>query len=347
MTPLSDPRPSAGPRAAADRPPTIRDVAARAEVSIKSVSRVLNCENYVSDALRTRVQEAIDALAYRPNPAAQNLRSTSSGSIAMVVEDISEPFFSQLALAVEHTIAPGTIVIVSSTMGDPKREAETLQALAARQIDGIILAPTRAPRPRLLRALGRTAVVCVDRPVLGAQTDLVLSDNVGGMRRAVEHLLSQGHHRIAYLGDAPEVFTQRERLSGYRDALAARGITHDAALVYEHRPDPARIGRHLTWLRSTPDPPTAMVSGNSLTTLAMLRAGFDAGTDAFIAFDDFPLAEVVHGGVSVVAQDAEALGAQAAQTLERRIAHDSAPVRSTRIETRLTLRRGDPMPDGA
>ncbi|WP_152351530.1 LacI family DNA-binding transcriptional regulator [Brachybacterium subflavum] len=321
-----------------NRPATIRDVAERAGVSTKTVSRVMNRDGYVADGTRTRVLTAIAALSYRPNPAAQSLRRASSRSIAVVVEDISEPFAAQVTLAVEHAVDDGTVVIVSSSLGDPVREAEILATLAARQIDGVVLAPTRTPRPRLLRWMGRTAVVCVDRPLPGERTDVVLSDNARGMQDAVEHLLAQGHRRIAYVGDAPEVFAEAERLQGYRAALARHGVTEDHALIYERRPDAERTRQHLAWLAQLPHPPTAFVSGNSLSTLAMIRAGFDAGADSFIAFDDFPLAEVVCGGVNVVAQDAAALGTEATHTLLRRIANDDAPVKESRIATQLILR---------
>ncbi|MEO2096950.1 MAG: LacI family DNA-binding transcriptional regulator [Brachybacterium sp.] len=320
------------------RPATIRDVAHRAGVSTKTVSRVINRESYVAESTRTRVLRAIEALSYRPNPAAQNLRRTTSRSIAVVVEDISEPFAAEVTLAVEHAVDEGTTVIVSSSMGDPRREATILATLAARQVDGIIFAPTQAPRPRLLHRMGRTAVVCVDRPVPGEPTDVVLSDNARGMQEAVETLLEQGHQRVAYMGDSSRVFTQVERLRGYRAALERRYIDLDPALIYEHRPDVERTRRHLAWLTKLPDPPTAIVSGNSLTTLAMIRAGFNAGLDSFIGFDDFPLADFVCGGVSVVAQDAAALGGEATRTLLRRIANDAAPLKTSRLATRLVLR---------
>lgn len=320
------------------RPATISDVASHAGVSTKTVSRVINRESYVAESTRTRVLGAIEALSYRPNPAAQNLRRTTSRSIAVVVEDISEPFAAQVTLAVEHTVDEGTTVIVASSMGDPLREANILATLAARQIDGIILAPTQTPRPRLLRRMGRTAVVCIDRPLPGEPTDVVLSDNTRGMQEAVELLLEQGHQRVAYMGDSARVFTQVERLRGYRAALEKNHIKVDPALVYEHRPDVERTRRHLAWLTKLPDPPTAMVSGNSLTTLTMIHAGFNVGLDSFVAFDDFPLAEIVCGGVSVVAQDAAALGREATQTLLRRIANDSAPMKTSRLATQLVLR---------
>jgi LacI family transcriptional regulator len=318
--------------------PTIRDVAREAGVSFKTVSRVMNKEAYVADATRRRVEAAISELGYHPNPAAQGLRRATSRSIALVVEDITEPIAGQFALAIDHAVAGRSLLIVASMLGDETRERAVLESLAARQVDGIILGPTPHSKKYLARRLGRTAVVCVDRPAQDFTTDVVLSDNTAGMRQAVEHLLSLGHRRIAYLGDAHEVFTQGERLAGYRAALDDAGIEHDPALVYEHTPDVDRTRAHLRWLEQIPDPPTAFVSGNSLTTLTLIHAGFDVGSEAFIGFDDFPLADVVRGGVSVVAQDTAAIGTEAAEVLLRRIDHDTGPARTTRLATRLVLR---------
>ncbi|MEU4014851.1 LacI family DNA-binding transcriptional regulator [Microbacterium sp. NPDC028030] len=316
----------------------MEDVARLAGVSAKTVSRVLNQEAYVATDTRERVLAAMRELSYRPNPAAQGLRRSTSGSIAFVCEDISEPFAAQLALSVERSVGDRYVVIVASMLGDVKRERETLESLAAGHVDGIVLSPTPASKGYLARLLRSTPVVCLDRPARGHETDVVLSDNVGGMASAVRHLIAAGHDRIAYLGDAEEVFTQKERLEGYRSALREAGIELDLSLVYQHAPDSQRIGKHLSWFRQIRRPPTAYVSGNSLTTLAMIHAGFDAASDAFVAFDDFPLADVFGGGINVVAQDAEALGAEAVHTLMRRIDNDAAPVKATRIGTRLLIR---------
>jgi LacI family transcriptional regulator len=318
---------------------TIRDVARTAGVSVKTVSRVINAEPYVAEATRKRVSAAVRELSYRPNPAAQGLRRAASGAIAFVCEDITEPFAAQLALSIERAVGDEYVVIVASTLGDPTRERETVESLAAGYADGIILGPTPGSKTYLSRLPRGSAVVCIDRPAPDVQTDVVLSDNVGGMSAAVRHLIEAGHTRIAYIADAAEVFTQQERLAGYRAALTEAGLPYDKELVYQHTPDESRLRQHLSWLTQLREPPTALVSGNSLTTLSLVRAGFDLRSDAFIAFDDFPLADVLHGGLNVVAQDVHALGTEATHTLMRRMQDDSAPVRTIRLGTRLLIRQ--------
>jgi LacI family transcriptional regulator len=318
---------------------TIRDVARVAGVSVKTVSRVLNAEPYVAAPTRKRVSEVMRDLSYRPNPAAQGLRRAASGAIAFVCEDITEPFAAQLALSIDHAVGDEYVVIVASMLGDPARERETIESLAAGYADGIILGPTPGPKQYLSRLPRGTALVCLDRPVPDVATDVVLSDNVGGMETAVQHLVGSGHTRIAYVGDAATVFTQQERLAGYRSAVAQAGLPYDKELVYQHAPDESRLRQHLSWLTQLREPPTALVSGNSLTTLSLAHAGFDLSSEAFIAFDDFPLADVLHGGLNVVAQDVQALGAEATHTLLRRMQDGDAPVRTTRLGTKLLLRR--------
>ncbi|WP_336629735.1 MULTISPECIES: LacI family DNA-binding transcriptional regulator [unclassified Microbacterium] len=318
---------------------TIRDVARVAGVSVKTVSRVLNKEQYVAAATRARVAAVMRDLAYRPNPAAQGLRRSIAGSIAFVCEDISEPFAAQLARSIEHEAAERYVVIVSSMLGDPGLEQRTIETLASGYADGIILAPTPGAKTYLARLPRGVPVVCLDRPARDFASDTVLTDNVGGMASAVSHLLSQGHTRIAYIGDGTDVFTQRERLAGYRLALEDAGLPADDELIYQHTPDASRLRKHLAWLSQIRQPPTAFVSANSLTTLALAHAGFDVGSDRFIAFDDFPLADVFQGGINVVAQDADALGAEATRALLRRIETDEGPVRTIRLGTRLILRK--------
>lgn len=317
---------------------TIRDVARVAGVSVKTVSRVLNNEQYVATATKERVETAMRDLSYRPNPAAQGLRRSVSGSIAFVCEDIAEPFTAQLARSIEQAAADQYVVIVASVFGDPARERKTVESLAAGYADGIILAPTSGSKRYLAQLPRGTAVVCLDRPARDFVTDVVLTDNVGGMAAPVHHLIRSGHERIAYLGDNTDVFTQQERLAGYRTALEEAGIVPDDELVYQHVPDASRLRKQLAWMAQTRRPPTAYVSGNSLTTLALAHAGFDVGSDAFVAFDDFPLADVLHGGINVVAQDADALGADATHTLLKRIQNDQSPPRTIRLGSRLILR---------
>lgn len=218
------------------------------------------------------------------------------------------------------------------------RERELLESLIARRVDGIVLAPSRGDLSYLNHRQGRTPIVCVDRPADGFVTDVAMSDNTSGTASAVELLVARGHRRVAYFGDEARLLTQRERLAGYRRALLDHGLEPDPLLVHQHSPDVARVRRQLHYLSQLPSPPTAVVSANSLSTLDLIHAGLPVDGGNFVAFDDFPLADVVLGGITRVVQDTQALGVAAAEMLFQRIENDDSPPTVTRVPTRLIER---------
>lgn len=318
--------------------PTIRDVALRAGVGVKTVSRVINREHNVSQTTRQRVLSAIEELHYRPNAAAQVLGRSLVSVIAFVCEDVNEPFAAMVASRIEESAAGRSRVITASSRGDRTRERELLESLIARRVDGIVLAPSRGDLSYLNRRRGGVPIVCIDRPATGFASDVAMSDNTAGMAVAVELLIARGHRRIAYFGDAARLLTQRERLAGYRQALRRHGVELDPVLVYQHSPDAARLSRQHHYLSQLPSPPTAVVSANSLTTLDLIHSGLPVDGGNFVAFDDFPLADVVLGGITRVVQDTPALGVAAADLLFRRIENDDSPPIVMRIPTRLIER---------
>ncbi|WIY82858.1 LacI family DNA-binding transcriptional regulator [Propionimicrobium sp. PCR01-08-3] len=321
-----------------DKVATIRDVAARAGVGVKTVSRVINNEPHVAAATRQRVLSAIDELDYRPNAAGQGLRRAVAGTIAFVCEDTSEAFSQAVASSIESAAGQRSAFVTASTRGDSARERELLESLIARNVNGIVLAPSRGDLGYLKHRHGHTAIVCVDRPAAGFTADLAMSDNEAGMARATELLVGRGHRRIAYFGDSARLVTQRERLAGYLAVLDANGLRADHTLVYQHSPDVERVRRQLAYLAKLPEPPAAVVSANSLTTLDLIHAGLPVDSGGFVAFDDFPLADVVLGGITCVVQDARAIGEAAAGLLFRRMTGDRSEARVVRVPTKLIER---------
>jgi LacI family transcriptional regulator len=323
----------------ADRRPTIRDVAAHAGVGFKSVSRVINGEGHVSDELRRRVEASIAALDYRPNAAARLLRRAVTRSVGFVCPDVAEPVQSMLAKAIE-TVATenGSVLSIVLTHSEPARERTAIESLVSRQVDGIVLVTTGGSLRYLSRVARGIPVVLVDRLGVGFEADSVLSDNVGGAHRGVERLFQEGLDRVAFAGDASELFTQQERYEGYLLAHEAAGISVDQRLVYRAAPDERRLARQLAFWRGLPDPPGALFSANSLTTMQLLRCLGDADDLALVAFDDLPLADVIHGGITVVAQDVASMGRIGAQMLFRRLAGDAGAPTLTRVSTTLVER---------
>src|SRR5215470_9852289 len=214
--------------------PTMRHVADKAGVSLKTVSRVINDEPGVAPETADRVNAAIALLGFRRNDLARSLKKgTTSSTLGLVIEDVANPFYSGIAQAVaDAATARGFMLIIGSCEEDPERERELILALLRRRVDALLLVPAGTDQQWLERELKpATPVVFVDRPPNGLAADTVLVDNAGGARAAVEHLLKHGHRRIACVADPAELFTAAERVAGYKQALHQAGIEEDPALL--------------------------------------------------------------------------------------------------------------------
>ncbi|MEU6575177.1 LacI family DNA-binding transcriptional regulator [Streptomyces sp. NPDC046805] len=327
--------------------PTMKDVAARAGVGLKTVSRVVNGEPGVTPDTERRVQEAIDALGFRRNDSARVLRKGRTASIGLVLEDLADPFYGPLSRAVEEVArAHGALLINGSSAEDPDREQELALALCARRVDGLVVIPAgddhRYLEPEIRAGV---ATVFVDRPAGRIDADVVLSDNHGGARDGVAHLIAHGHSRIGFIGDMPRIHTAAERLRGYRTAMAEAGIPVEDAWMSLGATDPERVRRAAQEMLSGPSPVTAVFAGNNRVTVTVVRVLAELSRQvALVGFDDFELADLLRPGVTVVAQDAAALGRTAAERLFRRL--DGTLPSSERLElpTRLITRGSGELP---
>ncbi|HZB48411.1 MAG TPA: LacI family DNA-binding transcriptional regulator [Mycobacteriales bacterium] len=335
--------PPAGPEL---RRPTLRDVAAHAGVSFKTVSRVVNAEPGVSAAMAERVRRAIEELDFRPNAGASSLRRSGgrTASIGLLLEDVANPYSAVVQRAVEDAATPRGVLVFSGSLDeDPARERELVRAFAARRVDGLLLVPASADQGYLEREVrAGTAIVCVDREARGLPVDSVITTNATGAAEGVRHLAAAGHRRIAYLGDLAGIQTARQRHQGYRDALGRLGLPVDESLVVHDLRDALIADGAVTRLLDRPDPPTALFAAQNLVTIGAVRALRRLGLEravAVVGFDDFPTADLLDPGVTVVAQDPAAMGRLAAELLFRRIAGDPAPPAAHVVPTRL-VRRG-------
>ncbi|WP_233415701.1 LacI family DNA-binding transcriptional regulator [Streptomyces sp. N35] len=329
----------------------MKDVAARAGVGLKTVSRVVNGESGVTPDTERRVQEAIEALGFRRNDSARVLRKGRTASIGLVLEDLADPFYGPLSRAVEEVArAHGALLINGSSAEDPDREQELALALCARRVDGLVVIPAgddhRYLEPEIKAGV---ATVFVDRPAGRIEADTVLSDNFGGARDGVAHLIAHGHRRIGFIGDQPRIHTAAERLRGYRAAMEDAGLAADDAWVSLGTTDAGRVRTAAEAMLTGPDPVTAIFAGNNRVTVTVVRvlAGLPHPV-ALVGFDDFELADLLQPGVSVIAQDAAALGRTAAERLFRRLdgAQDVAPER-IELATRLIARGSGELPPAA
>jgi LacI family transcriptional regulator len=323
----------------------MRDVAALAKVSIKTVSRVVNGESGVSPRLLRRVLAASERLSYQHNVTASNLRRSNgrSATIGVVLEDVANPFASALHRSIEDVaVKRGVLVLAGSSDEDEERERKLVSAFASRRVDGLIIQPSSHDHSYLLaeRRAG-TAIVFVDRPPAFFDADTVLTDNAAGVRRGVRHLIAHGHQRIGYLGDMHTIATAAERHRGYVEELASQKVELDERLVRLDLRGIEKSEAAVTELLRLSHPPTALFTGQNLITIGAFRALRRLGLHrqvALIGFDDILLADLLEPGITVIAQDPAAIGRAAAQVLFRRLDGDRAPSEHQIVLTKLITR---------
>lgn len=306
----------------------LEDVARRADVSVSTVSRVVNTPDKVSPETRRRVQSAIDELGYRPSRVARRLRMRKGRAhiVGLIIPDIQNPFYSDVVRGVEDVAYERDYAVILCNSDEREdRERFYLDVLEAESADGVILPPIRAGEATS-RRLGDLdlPVVCLDRRLDRQVHDTVVVDNEDGAREAVEHLIGHGHRRIGLVGGPPSLSSFRERREGYRAALSAGGADADEGLVREGEPRREDGRRMAEELLSNGNRPTAIFAASNLLTLGALEAvrslGLRVPGDVSLAgFDDAPWAGLVTPPLTTVRQPAYEMGRRAAELLFQRI----------------------------
>ena len=298
---------------------TIQEVAARAGVSIATVSHVLNNTRFVSEETRAVVLEAIRELNYHPSAAARSLSSRKTRTIGMVISDVSNIFFGQMIQGVLDVIsAEDYNLILCTTSESLAKEEEYFQLLLGRAVDGLIAAAI-SERWATLQTVEakKIPVVFVDRTFEGMEGPFVGVDNVQGAYKAVCHLIGDGHRRIGVVAGLAHMSTMCERVDGYRRALQEHEIGYDESLVVYSNLSIDGGRQAALQLLSRPDRPEAIFSNNNLLTLGVLLAIQELGLVcpehvALACFDDHPWAGVVSSPLTVVRQPNYEIGRQAA-----------------------------------
>jgi len=324
--------------ATAARVPTMRDVADRAGVSAMTVSRVLHGDRRVSVESRRAILDAVGALGYRRNEAARALRTGQSGDlVGLVITNLANPFYSQLAVGVERfTSAHSQHVLIGNSGEDPAREAQLLSEFIAQGVSGIIVVPSvgafDALTPDRLNGL---PVVLATTPAERGGMDSVVVDDSGGADALTSALIADGHARIGYIGFPTTSWTGRERLRGFRAALDRAGLGVQDDLVALTVPDARAAERAAFHLLNRSDPPTALLAANNRITLGTYRAIRRSGHHTPLAgFDDVEFADLLDHPLIVGAYDASDLGETAARMLHERASQQitpGTPARSTRV----------------
>ncbi|ALE72629.1 LacI family transcriptional regulator [Pseudonocardia sp. EC080610-09] len=314
---------------------TMRDVAARAGVSAKTVSRVFNDDEHVLPETRTRVESALRELNYVPNSVATTFRKGRAPVVGVVVPDLLDPFFAAVAESVNRlALDRGMSTVVTSVGHTTRTEHETIGRLLSQSLSGLVVAPVEADHSYLARWRERLPIVFVDRAPVGVAADSFIEDDAGGARAATEHLIGHGHERIAFVGDLPELPTARNRLLGYRGALADAGLTVPEGYEEFGAIDRASAAAVVGRLDALPGPPTAILSSNARSSMALVPV-LRHRRLAVVGFGDFPMADMLSPALTVVDQDPFALGEHAAQRVFDRLDH---PRRRFRRRTVLPVR---------
>ena len=301
---------------------TIVDIARASGVSKSTVSLVLRGSSLVRPKTREKVQGAIEELGYVYNRGAANLRRAHSNIVGMVINDLTNPFFAELAVGIERIFqAAGYLPLIANTAENPLRQSEVLKSMREQGVAGLIICPARGTSPDSLCAFARHGipVVLAMRRLAGGGLASVAPDSRLGAREASAHLVALGHRRIAFFGGYADMVVHGERCGGYLDALAAAGLARDDALIIEGPPDRDGGLAALDRCLGLPDPPTAALCFNDVVAFGVLlglkKRGLEPGRDfAVIGFDDLAEAKHTVPALTTVAVDSFGLGERAAQS---------------------------------
>ena len=306
---------------------TIGDVAERAGVSKMTVSRVINNSGYISQETRERVEEAIAELGYVPNALARSLRFKQTKTIALVITDITNPFFTTLARGVEDAASEqGFSVMFCNTDESRDEEAQYLSVLVQKQVDAALLVPAESsPGSALFLRERKIPFVVLDRRIPGISVDLVCGDSVQGAYELAKHLLSLGHRRIALLSGPAAVTTTSDRALGFRRAMQEAGVEiEEDRIFYTSFTSQGGYRMSQQALAQTPRP-TALFAANNFIAFGALRSLRELNLRvpddiSIVTFDDLPATINYDPFLTVSAQPAYEMGMRATALLFERLA---------------------------
>jgi len=305
--------------------PNLVDIARRAGVAPITVSRVINNSGYVSQATRERVEAAVKELGYVPNTIARGLRSKRTHTLALIITDITNPYFTSMARGVEDIAgASNYTVIYCNTDESEAKEDRYANMLAQRRVDGVLLVPScgNAKTIKFFQA-NDISVVVLDRRISGVHTDIVYSDSVNGAKRLVKLLIGLGHQRIAMITGPKDVSTSTDRVIGYQQALTEAGLNGNELIYYGAFNE--QSGYELTTQAMKQSPkPTAIFGGNNFIAMGVIKALRDLNVEvpsdiSVVGFDDIPESMFMKPFLTVAQQRAYEMGKLAAELLLKRI----------------------------
>jgi LacI family transcriptional regulator len=308
---------------------TIRDVAARAGVSLGTASRVLSGHPATSPHARTRVTEAAAELGYRPNVQARSLRLTRTHAIGLLVSDVRNPFFADVAHAAEQAaLGADYVTLLGNANEDVDQQDRYLETFLNQRVDGVVLTPQGRGSGSLDALIeSRMPLVFADRTVDGMDVPSVTADSRGGLDHAIAHLAAAGHTRIAFIGGPQSISTGRDRHAAFVDALPRHRLEVCPELITFGDFREASGTEAAEILLARKQPPTAVLAADNLMAVgalaALRRHGLTNGSDVeLVAFDDIEWFSYLDPPISVIAHDPGAIGRSAVELLLRVIADE-------------------------
>jgi len=307
-------------------PITITDVAQEAGVSRATVSRVISGKTVTSDKVKSRVFAAIEKLGYQPNLVARSLRVQQSKIIGLIISDIQNPFYTGLVRAVEDTAHENNfMVFLCNSDENIEKEILYVRLMVAEKVAGVVITPTRErDNPSRILIEAGVPVVAVDRSIMDLDVDSVVIDNCQMAIELMDHLISDGHKRIAIISGPSTSTTSRERLEGYFQALSNHGLPVDPALIRQGLPKEAFGYQAARELLELEQPPAALFLLNNLLTLGALRAIHEKNLRipediALVGFDEVNWTSFINPPLTVATQPTYELGRKATELLINRI----------------------------
>mgnify|MGYP003624146822 CR=1 FL=1 len=326
----------------------LKKVAELAQVSIATVSRVINNVDNVNPNTKAKVLNAIKKLDYYPNRVAQRLRNSSrkKNLLGLVLPDIQNPFYVDVVIGVEEFAYENNFAVMIGNFGqDQKKEKLYLEILQSEEVDGFIVAPFHGHDKNIKQIISNGyTVVCIDRGLLDSNVDVVKVDNENGTFKAIEYLISLGHKKIAHITGRLDIPTTFERISGYEKAMKKHGIKIDNKLIKSKKSDYASGVELMCELLDLSNPPTAVLTGNNLLTLGALETihtkGYNIPDDiSIIGFDDMYWANSLNPPLTAIRQSGYDIGKRAAELLLQRIQDPTRANSNVILNTELIIRK--------
>lgn len=325
-----------------DKKTTIKDIAKEANVAVSTVSRVLNNLDRVNPETRKRVQQTIEKLGYIQNPFAASIITGQSKIILIVVPDFSNLFFGSVIRGAEHCLHEhGYLSIVITSLIEDKEQISFYLQHISYLVDGAIIIPNVTAKEDFCRF--RKPIVCVDAAIESKRYDHVFVDNRGGMYKLAEHLIKSGHTKIGVLLGDPRLSIWNDSNAGFRQAMRDYNIPVDEQYVIS-KDFHEEAGMEMTnQLLDLPNPPTALITGNSLLTngciYALQRRSLAIGKDiSLVGFDDNSATSKGKPGITAIKRANEDMGKLAAQLLLNRFSHPDAKPQTILLPVELVER---------